>query len=189
MAIFRIFEKFHNLVFSMFQRLAGSWFLGLSSRLVISSVLLMYFINSARTKVGSGFPDFLIPGSGAYMQIIPSIAAASDYDTDAIALIPYGLIVYMGTYAEFIFPVLILIGLFTRIASIGMLGFIAVMTYVDITFHGAGAETVGMFFDRVQDSAISDQRLLWAFPLFYLIVKGAGTISLDHLFAGSKKRP
>jgi len=187
MAIFKTFERLHDLIFFTLQRLAGSWFLGLSSRLVFSSVLLMYFVNSVRTKVGSGFPDFLVPGSGAYMQIIPSIAEASDYDTDAIALIPYGLIVHMGTYAEFILPVLILLGLFTRIASMGMLGFIAVMTYVDIVFHGAGAETIGMFFDRVQDSAISDQRLLWAFPLFYLVLKGAGTISLDHLFSGPRK--
>jgi len=187
MAIFRFLEQIHELVFSMLQRFAGSWFLGLSSRLIFSSVLLMYFINSARTKVGSGFPDVLIPGSGAYMQIIPAVAAARDYDIDAIALIPYGLVVYMGTYAEFILPVLILAGLFTRIASIGMLGFIAVMTYVDITLHNVGAETIGTFFDRVQNSAISDQRLLWAFPLIYLILKGAGTLSLDQLLSRSNK--
>ena len=187
MAFFRLAQHFHDLIFSALNRLAGTWFLGLASRLVFSSVLLMYFINSVRTKVGNGFPDVLIPGSGAYMQILPAIAEAHDYDTDAIAFLPYGLIVHLGTYAEFLLPVMILIGLFTRAASLGMLGFIAVMTYVDIQFHGVGAETIGAFFDRVQDSAISDQRLLWALPLVYLILQGPGLISLDHLFRRSKK--
>lgn len=187
MAVFRLFERLHDMFFALLQHLAGSWFLGLASRLIFSSVLLMYFVNSVRTKVGSGFPDFLIPGSGAYLQILPAITEAADYDTDAIAMIPYGLIVYMGTYAEIILPVLILLGLFTRAASLAMLGFIAVMTYVDITFHGVGAETVGALFDRVQDSAISDQRLLWALPLIYLMLQGPGTISLDHLFGRTKK--
>lgn len=186
MPIFRLLEQLHNFVFSTFQRLAGSWFLGLASRLVFSSALFMYFINSARTKVGEGFPDFLIPGDGAYVQIFPSVMDAVGYDTDAIAFIPYGLIVYLGTYAEFILPVLILIGLLTRAASLIMLGFIIVMSYVDIVFHKVGAETIGALFDRFQDSAISDQRLLWASPLIYLILKGAGSISLDRLLGGKK---
>jgi len=182
MAVFKIAQRLHDLVFSTLNRLAGRWFLGLASRLVFSSVLLMYFINSARTKVGSDFPDVLIPGSGAYMQILPTVAAAHDYDIDTIPFLPYGLMVHLGTYAEFLLPVMILIGLFTRAASLGMLGFIAVMTYVDIAFHGVGAETIGAFFDRIQDSAISDQRLLWSLPLIYLVLHGAGTISLDRLF-------
>ncbi len=185
MAIFALVERLHDLVFSTLNRLAGAWFLGLFSRLVFSSVLLMYFINSAKTKIGSGFPEFLIPGSGAYMQILPKITEAADYDTDAIAFIPYGLIVYLGTYAEFIFPALILIGLFTRVSSLAMIGFIAVMTYVDISFHNVGAETIGTFFDRVQNSAISDQRLLWILPLVYLVLKGPGLISVDRLFRRS----
>ncbi len=187
MAVFRFFEALHDLVFSTLQWLAGAWFLGLASRLVFSSVLLMYFFNSVRTKVGSGFPDFLIPGSGAYVQIIPVITEAAEYDTDLIALFPYGLIVYLGTYAEFILPVLILFGLFTRTASLAMLAFIAVMTYVDIAFHGVGVETIGAVFDRVQDSAISDQRLLWALPLVYLMLQGPGSVSLDHLLGRSSK--
>ena len=63
-----------------------------------------------------------------------------------------------------------------------MIGFIAVMTYVDINFHGADAKTIGVLFDRVQDSVISDQRLLWCIPLIYLILKGPGLLSLDAIF-------
>ena len=44
-----------------------------------------------------------------------------------------------------------------------------------------GAQTIGALFDRVQDGVIADQRLLWIFPLIYLIIKGAGAISVDGL--------
>lgn len=91
------------------------------------------------------------------------------------------LIVLAGTYAEFILPALILIGLFTRLSSLAMIGFIVVMSIVDITGHGASAKTIGALFDRIQDGVIADQRLLWIFPLIYLIIKGAGAISVDGL--------
>jgi putative oxidoreductase len=42
-------------------------------------------------------------------------------------------------------------------------------------------------FDRVHDSVIADQRLLWIFPLIYLAVKGGGPISVDTIL--SKMRP
>ena len=64
--------------------------------------------------------------------MLPSIAEAAGYDASKIAFFPWGIIVFMGTYAEFILPTLILVGLFTRLASVGMIGFIAVMTLVDV---------------------------------------------------------
>ncbi|MBL4599521.1 MAG: DoxX family protein, partial [Rhizobiaceae bacterium] len=82
-------------------------------------------------------------------------------------------------YGEFLLPLLVVIGLFTRIASLGMIGFILVQSYVDIVFHKADAETIGAWFDRDSSSLIMDQRLLWVFLLIVLVVKGAGTISID----------
>jgi putative oxidoreductase len=72
--------------------------------------------------------------------------------------------------------------LLTRLASLGMICFVAVMTYVDITGHGAEPETIGAPFDRLADAAIWDQRLLWCFLLLVLVVKGGGYLSLDRLF-------
>ena len=46
-------------------------------------------------------------------------AKAVGYDVSQISFFPYGLLVYLGTYAEFIFPVLILVGLFTRLSAAG----------------------------------------------------------------------
>jgi putative oxidoreductase len=78
-------------------------------------------------------------------------------------------------------PALILVGLFTRLSSLAMIGFIVVMSYVDITGHGLDAKSIGAMFDRVQNAVIYDQRLLWVFPLVYLAVKGGGAVSLDAL--------
>jgi len=173
----------YNTVFWGLQRLLEDWFLGLAARLIFASVLLFYFLNSALTKVGSGFPGSFIPGPGAYGQMFPKVAEEALFNVDKIPFFPYGLIVWAGTYAEFILPVLIVAGLFTRAAALGMMVFIAVMTYVDITAHQVDAQTIGTFFDRVPDAKIADQRLMWSFPLLYLVLRGPGVISLDWIFS------
>ncbi len=173
----------HHGIFKRLEAELDSWFLGLFARFVFAAVLLVYFLSSAMTKLGDGLLGFIHLSAGAYVQIVPSIMEASGYDPSAIAFFPWGLIVYLGTYTEIILPLLIVAGLFTRLAAFGMIGFIAVQTYVDINFHGADATTIGTWFDRTSDSVIADQRLLWLMPLVYLVVKGAGAISLDHLLA------
>ena len=169
-------KQLYQSVFSGIQGVTEDWLLGLAARLMFSSVLFLYFINSAMTKVGSGFPGSLIVEGNTYAQMFPKLFESVGYDASKIAFVPYGIIAYAGTYAEFILPILILLGLFTRAAALGFMGFLAVMTYTDITGHDA---KVGQFFDRFQDAAIADQRLLWLFPLVYLLIRGPGAISLD----------
>jgi putative oxidoreductase len=65
------------------------------------------------------------------------------------------------------------------------MGFIAVMTWTDITGHEA---KIGGFFDRFQDAAIADQRLLWLFPLVYLLIRGPGVISIDAMLGRMFRR-
>ncbi|MEL6299810.1 MAG: DoxX family protein [Pseudomonadota bacterium] len=182
MGLFRALEALYSGVFGAIQNLLGDWFLGLSARLVFGSVLFFYFINSAFTKVESGFPGIFVPTMNAYAQIAPKAMEAANYDASQLPFMPYGLMVYAGTYAELLLPALILVGLFTRAASLGMIAFIGVMTYVDITQHNVDAETIGTVFDRIQNSAIADQRLLWIFPLLYLVIRGPGFVSLDAVF-------
>jgi putative oxidoreductase len=175
----------YRAIFGGLQSVTEDWLLGLCARLAFASVLLIYFLNSALTKIGSGFPAIFIPQDNAYSQIVPQVVEKFDYDASKVPLVPYGLIVFAGTYAEFVLPVLIVAGLFTRLASLGMIGFVAVMTYVDIFGHKVDAKTVGMAFDRIHDSAIADQRILWLFPLIYLVLRGPGWISIDGLFGRS----
>ncbi len=170
--------RLHNGVFGFFERLLEGWFLGLLARVVFSSVTLLFFWNSAKTKIGA---NILTPSTGAYAQIFPKKFEAAGYDSDAMSALDTAIVI-AGTYAEFILPALILIGLFTRASAVGMIGFIAVMSIVDINGHGLDAKGIGAMFDRIQDGVIADQRLLWIFPLIYLAVKGAGAISLDAVF-------
>lgn len=173
----------HHYFFRRLESVLDGWFLGLVARFAFAGVLLVYFLNAAMTKLGDGPLGFLNLSAGAYIQIVPPIMEAAGYDPAAVAFLPWGLIVHLGTYAEIVLPILIVVGLFARVAALGMIGFIAVQSYVDIAFHGADATTVGALFDRLADSVIIDQRTLWLVPLAYLVVKGAGAISLDHLLA------
>jgi len=159
------------------------WFLGLLARFVFAAVLLVYYLNSASTKVGDGVAGFFSIGDNAYFQILPSVVEAYGYDASQVPFFPYDLIVIAGTYAEFFLPILIVLGLFTRLAALGMIGFTLVQSYVDIAFHGADAATVGAWFDRLPDAVILDQRAFWVFLLLVLVVKGAGAVSLDGLVA------
>ena len=172
-------QMLHARVFSTLERMLDGWFPGLAARFAFFAVLYFYFLNSARTKVGEDLFGFFSVADGAYYQIaLPAVEAAGG-DVSAVPFIPWGAIVWAGTYAEFVLPLLIVLGLFTRLAALGMIGFVLVQSYVDIAVHKVGAETAGAWFDRFSDGLIWDQRTLWVFLLLYLVVKGAGRISLD----------
>ena len=172
----------HHAVFGWLERMGDRWLGGLVARFAFAAVLWMYFYSSFRTKVGEGLGVFSVQ-DGAYYQIaLPAVDAAGG-DVSAVAFLPWGLIVHLGTYAEFILPLMVVLGLFTRIAALGMLGFIAVQTLVDVTVHKVDAATIGSWFDRFPDAVILDQRLLWTVPLVFLALKGAGLLSVDALLA------
>ena len=172
-----IFVRAYYGVFRAIERALGGWFLGVAARFVFAGVLFVFFWKSALTKVGSGLIGFFTPAVGAYAQILPKQMEAAGFDPTKLTQLEH-VVVYAGTYAEFLLPILIVVGLFTRAAALGMIVFVAVMTYTDIAGHGVA---VGMLFDGRQD-AILDQRVLWLFPLVYLMLRGPGAISLDRLF-------
>ena len=78
-------------------------------------------------------------------------------------------------------PSLIVIGLLTRIAAIGMIVVVIVQSFVDVYGHGLEGKFVGAPFDRFPDAIIFDQRLLWIFVLGILALHGAGKVSVDYL--------
>lgn len=65
----------------------------------------------------------------------------------------------LGTGGELILPILLVFGLFGRFAAAGLLIMTAIIefTYIHATDH-----------------------ILWAFLLGMILIKGAGTLSLDH---------
>lgn len=165
----------HNRVFSSLESNFSGFLIPSLARFAFASALFLFFWNSAKTKIGDSIIDIT---SGAYIQIFPKKFDAVGYDASQMSSLD-SLIVLMGTYAEFILPVLIVIGLLTRLASLAMIGFIVVMSYVDVTGHGVDA---GNMFDGQAYDLIMDQRLFWIFALIVLVLKGAGPISADAAY-------
>lgn len=147
-------------------------------RLLFVAILFLYYWNSGLTKTGAGPWGLIAPDAGAYVQILPRSFEAAGYDTAALGAFAR-LIVLLGTWSEFLLPVLIALGLFTRIAALGMMGFVLIQTWVDVTGHDAA---LGRLFDRHADGLI-DSRALWLFLLLVLVLKGAGPLSLDAVLS------
>lgn len=160
-------------------RCAGA--LPLLARLTFAATLLVYFWASASTKLGDGLLGVLRPSTGAYAQIFPRQFEAVGYDASQLGILHW-LVTIAGTWAEFLLPLLIVLGLFTRLAALGMAGFVIVQSLTDLYGHGgiAHAETLGAWFDRMPDAVILDQRLMWMMILMTLILKGGGWLSLDR---------
>jgi len=84
-----------------------------------------------------------------------------EYD---VPLVPPDVAAYMATVAEHVLPVLLVIGLASRFSALGLLA----MTIVIQLF--------------VYPSAWPTH-ILWVMGLAYVIARGPGVVSLDHLIA------
>ena len=172
--------KLHDAVIGAITDMLGDWFLPTLARFSFAAVLLVYFWNSAKTKLGDGVLGVFSPNETAFYQVFPAKTEEFGFDISQFGILEH-LVVVAGTAAEFILPLLILIGLCTRLAAVGMAGFVVVQSIVDITGHGVGAKTIGAWFDGPSNALILDQRLLWMVLFAILFIKGAGPLSLDRL--------
>lgn len=154
------------------------------ARFVFAATLLVYYWNSGLTKLGSdGLGGLFSPTFNAFAQIFPKGAEAVGYDiTQATAF--QKLVVLSGTWAEFVLPLLLVVGLFTRAAALGMIGFVAIQSLTDLFGHGGLSDgTLGAWFDAAPDGAIIDQRTFWVFLLLYLFFRGGGPVSVDRVIS------
>ena len=158
------------------------------ARFLFAAILFFYYWNSGLTKLGdAGFGGLFDPSFNAFAQIFPKGAEAAGYDiTQATGF--QKLVTLAGTWTEFLLPIAIVIGLFTRLAAIGMIGFVVVQSLTDLFGHGGinDPATLGAWFDGAPDGVILDQRMLWIFLLLVLVFKGAGPLSLDRLLVGRR---
>ncbi len=135
---------------TLFARLAEkvtpTWLILLLQRLGIAAI----FFQSGRTKVDGIFT--LTPGTFYLFQ--------TDYRLPFIAPVPAA---YLAATSEHIFPILLVLGLFTRASALALL----IMTTVIEVFVYPDAWPT---------------HLSWAAILIPLIGRGGGAISLDQLF-------
>ena len=184
----RTLTSLHDAVFGLAERATVPLMTTLA-RFIFAAVLLVYYWNSGLTKLGDGFLGFLFPSDGAYIQVLPRTVEAAGYDFSQLGALHWA-IVAAGTWAEFLLPLLIALGLFTRLAALGMIGFVALQSWVDLFGHGGLANgALGGWFDRMPDGLILDQRAFWVFVLLYLVLRGGGPLSVDRLLrSGSSAR-
>ena len=125
--------------------LIGHPLLALVDRIAIG----MIFFLSGRTKV----EGILTVTEGTYVLF------REEYK---VPLIPPEIAAHLATYAEHLFPILLVLGLFTRVSALALLG----MTLVIQLFVYPDAWPT---------------HLSWAGLLLYLVGRGAGPVSLDRL--------
>ncbi|MFD2644287.1 DoxX family protein [Pseudomonas japonica] len=135
----------YNQLADFAQRLLGESLLYLVARLGIASV----FFLSGRTKV-----EGLLSLTPSTFELFRS--------EFMLPLIPPHIAAYLATYAEHLFPLLLVLGLFTRLSALALLG----MTLVIEIF--------------VYPDAWSTH-LSWAGLLLLLVARGGGGWSLDRL--------
>lgn len=146
------------------------------ARFLFAAVLFRYFWASALTKF-----DGLGLDANAFIQIFPRAMDAAGYDPSQLSSLQH-LIVWAGSVSEIILPILLVVGLFTRPAALGMIGFIIVQSLTDLYGHGVDAVTFGAWFDRNSAALIMDQRGMWIGVLMILVMLGAGPLSIDRVF-------
>ena len=119
--------------------------IALTARIGIAGV----FFLSGRTKVDG-------------LLTINDSAFALFADEYRVPLLPSDLAAHLATYAEHLFPILLVVGLATRLSAAALL----VMTAVIQLFVYPDAYSV---------------HLSWAAILLYLVARGGGGLSLDRL--------
>ena len=150
------------------------------ARLIFAGTLLLYYWNSGLTKIGVGLAGIFQPNFNAYAQILPRMSEAVSYDASQLGGF-WRIVVLFATWGEFILPLLVVVGLLTRLGALGMVGFVVAQSWVDIFGHGVSAEDRGNWFDAASGGLILDQRAFWVFLLLYLVVRGGGPLSVDAL--------
>ena len=161
-----LLNKLHNLLASIYAipgKIPEAFFL-LFARIAVAPV---FFLSGTKKVVDCSFLDvitfrFLSEDSDCYIDDTTYyLFEEGDW---ALPFIPGELAATLATVGEHLFPVLLVLGLATRLNALALFG----MTFVIQFFVYPDAWPT---------------HILWFFPLLYIISRGPGAISLDHLIA------
>lgn len=136
-----------NRAADVLSRLVDHAVLALIDRVAIAAIFLL----SGRTKVDG----LLTVNEGAYALF------REEYK---VPLLSPEIAAHLATYAEHLFPILLVLGLFTRFSALALLGMTAV---IQVFVYPDAWPT----------------HLSWAGLLLYLAGRGGGPLSLDRVFA------
>jgi putative oxidoreductase len=118
--------------------------IALASRVAVAAI----FFYSARTKVEG-------------LLSIKDTTFLLFEEEYKLPLLPPEFAAHLATYAEHLFPILLVLGLFTRLSALALL---AMTATIQIFVYPDAWPT----------------HLTWAVPMIYLIGRGGGTWTIDH---------
>ena len=127
--------------------LVGHHVLALAARFGIAGVFWL----SGRTKVEGWLA-------------VSDNATALFADEYRLPVLPPEIAAHLAAYAEHLFPILLVLGLCTRLSALALLGMTAV---IQVFVYPDAWPT----------------HLVWATAMLYLVGRGGGALSLDRLFA------
>lgn len=125
-------------------------------RLALAGIFWM----SGRTKVEEG--SLLTVSENAIYQF-------SEEPFSNVPLLPSDMAAHLTTYAEHILPILLVLGLFTRLSALALMGMTLVIQFF------------------VFPEAWWQVHILWVALAMVLIMRGGGVLSLDRLLIGRRK--
>ena len=128
------------------------------------------FWKSGQTKI-EGFSLDIVSGTAHFGWPTLSESAVYLFEEEyRLPLIPPETAAYMAAFGEHVFPALLLIGLATRLSAVGLL----IMTItIQVFVYPDAYPTHG----------------LWAAALLYIIARGPGVFSIDHIISRNDPRP
>jgi putative oxidoreductase len=128
--------------------------------LMVRIALAGVFWRSGRTKVEDG--SLLTLNENTLYQF-------ADEPFNHVPLLPPDVAAHLSAYAEHLFPILLVLGLFTRLSALALLGMTLVIQFF------------------VFPEAWWQVHILWVALALTLIVRGGGGLSLDVLLSGRRK--
>jgi len=136
-------EALHNSFWTLFTKIPD-WTMSLLARFAVAGI----FWRSGQTKV-----------TGWEINEFTFMLFETEY---ALPFIPFKAAAYMTTFAEHFFPLLLVIGLATRLSA----GALLIMTLVIQLF--------------IYPASWPDHAI-WALAMLFIMSRGPGVLSLDHL--------
>lgn len=145
----------------------------LFARLTLAGVFWRSFLTKVETiglfKYTEYINDFAVERAHVKLPALPleiKPAVLYQFEQYNLPILPPGLAAWLATLGEFLLPLGLLFGLFTRMSALGLI----IMTLVIELF--------------VIDGAFWGTHALWLVMAFYIAAQGPGRISLDHLARG-----
>ena len=169
----RRLQAAHDKTFGVFEAPLAADLIALLARLTLAGVFWRSFLTKVETfglfQYTEYINDFAVERAHVKLPILPldvKPAVLFQFEQYDLPLLPSAAAAWLATLGEFVLPIALVLGVFSRLSALGLI----VMTLV-IEFF-------------VIDGAFWGTHALWLTMALYLTASGPGRISIDHLSRG-----